>query len=59
MQDPVVSNQAGLSRDSNVLLINTEGATAPAIYRELVGESAESVVARQKAFVDRGAGRHA
>jgi diaminopropionate ammonia-lyase len=40
-------------------LINTEGATAPAIYRELVGESAESVVARQKAFVDRGAGRHA
>jgi diaminopropionate ammonia-lyase len=59
MQDPVVSNQAGLSRDSNVLLLNTEGATAPAIYRELVGESAESVVARQKAFLDREAGHPA
>ena len=59
MQDPALSHQAGLSRDSNVLLLNTEGATAPAIYRELVGESAESVVARRKAFLDRGAGHHA
>ena len=59
MRDPALSNQAGLSRDSNVLLLNTEGATAPAIYRDLVGESAESVLARQKAFLDREAGHPA
>ena len=59
MRDPALSNQAGLSRDSNVLLLNTEGATAPAIYRDLVGESAESVLARQKAFLDREAGHSA
>ena len=59
MRDPALSNQAGLSHDSNVLLLNTEGATAPAIYRDLVGESAESVLARQKAFLDREAGHRA
>jgi diaminopropionate ammonia-lyase len=52
MQDPARANQAGLNRDSSVLLISTEGATAPAAYRELVGESAEDVLARQKAFLD-------
>ena len=36
---------------SRILLINTEGATAPAIYRELVGETAETVLARQKAWL--------
>ena len=56
MHDPALSSQAGLSRDSNVLLLNTEGATAPAIYRDLVGEPAESVLARQKVFLDREAG---
>jgi diaminopropionate ammonia-lyase len=59
MQDPDLSHQAGLSRDSGVLLINTEGATAPAAYRELVGESAEAVLARQKTYLDRGSARHA
>jgi diaminopropionate ammonia-lyase len=59
MQDPDLSHQAGLNRGSSVLLINTEGATAPAAYRELVGESAEAVLARQRAFLDRGAGGHA
>ena len=57
MQDPKLSNQAGLGRDSSVLLINTEGATAPAAYRELVGESAEAILVRQKAFLlDKGMG---
>ena len=59
MQDPALSHQTGLTRDSTVLLISTEGATAPEAYRELVGESAEDVLARQKAFLDRGAGHRA
>lgn len=40
----------GLNRQSRVLMINTEGATAPTVYRELVGESAESVLGRQRAW---------
>jgi len=32
------------------LLVNTEGATAPAVYGHLVGESAESVLERQLAW---------
>jgi len=59
MQDPALSSQAGLSRDSNVLVLNTEGATAPAIYGDLVGEPAQSVLARQKIFLDRDAGHGA
>ena len=33
----------GLSSDSVVLVFGTEGATDPAIYREIVGRAAESV----------------
>lgn len=39
----------GLDSHSPVLLINTEGATAPSVCRELVGEAAESVLDRQRA----------
>jgi diaminopropionate ammonia-lyase len=59
MQDPALSSQAGLSRNSNVLVLSTEGATAPAIYRDLVGEPAESVLARQKMFLGGEAGHRA
>ena len=38
---------AGLDGGSRVLLINTEGATAPGVYERLVGERVESVRARQ------------
>jgi diaminopropionate ammonia-lyase len=41
----------GLNEESCVLLISTEGATAPSVYRELVGESAEQVAQRQKAWL--------
>lgn len=36
----------GLSDDARVLLINTEGATDPRIYRQLTGASPEKVLAR-------------
>lgn len=43
------ANQASikLGPESRVLLINTEGATAPMLYQELVSQSAECVVERQ------------
>jgi diaminopropionate ammonia-lyase len=59
MRDPDLAHQAGLGSHSSLLLISTEGATAPAAYRELVGESAEAILARQNAFLHRGARRHA
>ena len=36
---------------SRVLLINTEGATAPGVYAELVGRSAEAVRGAQQAWL--------
>ena len=50
LQDRDRARQAGIDGTSRVLVINTEGATAPATYRELVGETAESVRARQSAW---------
>ncbi|MCA8095461.1 pyridoxal-phosphate dependent enzyme, partial [Burkholderia anthina] len=50
LQHPDLARQVGIDGTSRVLLINTEGATAPATYRELVGETAESVLARQSAW---------
>jgi diaminopropionate ammonia-lyase len=55
MHAPDLAREAGLGPDSSVLLISTEGATAPAAYREFVGESAEAVLARQNAFFRRTA----
>ncbi|MFT0174402.1 diaminopropionate ammonia-lyase [Paraburkholderia mimosarum] len=53
MQNPDVARKVGLDNTSRVLLISTEGATAPATYRELVGETAESVLERQLAWHSR------
>jgi len=50
LQTPELAGKVGLDNTSRVLLINTEGATAPATYRELVGETAESVLERQLAW---------
>ena len=36
--------------DSRVLVISTEGATAPALYEQLMGEAAGSVLRRQGKF---------
>jgi diaminopropionate ammonia-lyase len=57
-RSPRLAAQVGLGRDSTVLLVNTEGATAPGVYRELVGEDEASVLGRQRAFFDRRAGLH-
>ncbi|MBN3723900.1 diaminopropionate ammonia-lyase [Burkholderia sp. Ac-20379] len=43
--------KAGIGSASRILVINTEGATAPAVYAELVGERAEDVLRRQAAWV--------
>jgi diaminopropionate ammonia-lyase len=40
--------QAALGADSKVLLINTEGATAPGVYAELVGRTADEVLEAQR-----------
>ena len=49
-QDTKLSDAVRLDAHSLILCISTEGATAPSVYRELVGESAESVLARQDAW---------
>ena len=38
--------QVGLDASSRVLLVNTEGATAPAVYRGLVGRDAQTEALR-------------
>jgi N-carbamoyl-L-amino-acid hydrolase len=40
-----------LDTDSRVLLISTEGATAPSVYEDLVGSSAQNILARQSAWL--------
>ena len=50
LKDPHLAQAVGLDSHSRVLLVSTEGATAPAVYRELVGEPAEAILARQKAW---------
>ncbi|MBN4664496.1 diaminopropionate ammonia-lyase [Pandoraea nosoerga] len=47
---PEMAQAIGLDAASRVLLINTEGATAPSVYAELVGEPADSVLARGQAW---------
>ncbi len=42
----------GLGADARVLLFSTEGATAPSVYAELVGQSADAVGAAQRAWLD-------
>lgn len=46
---PAARLKAGLDTRSRVLLINTEGATAPGVYAELVGRSHEAVLAARRA----------
>jgi diaminopropionate ammonia-lyase len=43
----------GLDERSNVLLLNTEGATAPALYRQLTGLRADDVLAAQRGWLER------
>ncbi|AJP56291.1 diaminopropionate ammonia-lyase [Pandoraea vervacti] len=50
---PAMATALGLTPDARVLLISTEGATAPAVYAALVGEPASSVMQRQQAWLAR------
>ncbi len=47
-----VARQLGLGAQSHVLLVNTEGATAPGVYASLVGDAATTVQARQAQWLD-------
>ncbi len=44
--DKDLRSKLKLGKDSRILLINTEGATDPALYQQLVGVSPENVAAR-------------
>lgn len=48
--DPGLAAALGLSPAARVLVINTEGATAPSVYTELVGATAATVGAAQHAW---------
>ncbi|KAA1003489.1 diaminopropionate ammonia-lyase [Paraburkholderia panacisoli] len=47
MRHSQLARAIGLNRESRVLVISTEGATAPSLYSQYVGETADSVLARQ------------
>ena len=49
-QDPLLRAKIGLDSHSSVLVINSEGATAPEGYQAQIGESAASVLARQTSW---------
>jgi diaminopropionate ammonia-lyase len=50
-KNPALASQVGITADSRVLIISTEGATAPAVYESLVMESAQSVLDRQRVWL--------
>lgn len=47
-QSASLAADIGIDAESRVLLVSTEGATAPKVFQDLVGQSAEQVQARQK-----------
>lgn len=51
LEDRERAGMIGLDSRARVLLINTEGATAPSVYADLAGESAEDVLARQAEYL--------
>ncbi len=51
MQDTAMARAVGLDHRSRVLLINTEGATAPSVYHSLVGEAAAAILKRQATWL--------
>jgi diaminopropionate ammonia-lyase len=50
--NPALGASVGLDHHSRVLIISTEGATAPSVYAQSVGESADSVLHRQRAWIE-------
>lgn len=56
LRDGELARAVGVDSNARVLVINTEGATAPVLYAQLVGESAEAVEARQGEWMTRSIG---
>ena len=54
--DPAWARQTGLDATSRVLLVSTEGATAPDLYQRLTGRSAAEVLASQRVWLQGHAG---
>lgn len=52
MRDSQLARATGLNKASRVLVISTEGATAPAVYKTCVGETADSVLSRQAHWLE-------
>lgn len=52
-QSTDLRGQVALDAESRVLLISTEGATAPAVYEDLVGRDAQAVLSAQSNWLDR------
>ena len=50
LADREAARQLGLDEHARVLLLNTEGATAPGVYESLTGQSADAVLAAQSAW---------
>lgn len=53
INSPTLCAEVGINAQSRILLISTEGATAPGVYAELVGETDASVRARQQAWLEK------
>lgn len=51
VQNADAAAELGLTGNARVLFISTEGATAPGVYADLLGETAASVLARQQAWI--------
>lgn len=49
--DSEIAQRLGIDPESRILIINTEGATAPSVYESLVGESEEAVLTRQRQWL--------
>ena len=47
MRDEELKQQLGIDAGSRVVVIATEGATDPEVYRDLVGRSPEAVLAQE------------
>ncbi|EYR77450.1 diaminopropionate ammonia-lyase [Shinella sp. DD12] len=44
VRDPALAAEIGIGPEARVLVINTEGATDPALYEQIVGRSAQAVL---------------
>ena len=47
LRDPALAKEIGLGPRARVLVVNTEGATDPALYEQIVGRSADDVLKGQ------------